>query len=180
MRKVTRCQCSVARQRGQHRVWADCGHGGSGRQWPVSAPSPSTQSTDRHGQHSQQIDTVNMKLGTMGPALACSGPMSTFSYDSHPISRARWAQQSRAANEPSAKFAALIKPSRSDHCSGCLMWPSCAGTGAGVTSCRGCTGARPRRRAGRATASPTWTSRYSASPGSSTRPSMASMRASKK
>ena len=47
-----------------------------------------------HGQHSlhcQQIDTVNMKLGTMDPALACSGPMSTFSYDSHPISRARWA-----------------------------------------------------------------------------------------
>ena len=30
-----------------------------------------------------------MKLGSMDPALACSGPMSTFSYDSHPISRAR-------------------------------------------------------------------------------------------
>ena len=82
--------------------------------------------------HSQQIDTVNtvntlytvnMKLGTMDPALACSGPMSTFSYDSHPISRARWVLPSRAANEPSAKFAALIKPScSSDHCSGCLMW----------------------------------------------------------
>ena len=28
-----------------------------------------------------------MKLGSMDPALACSGPMSTFSYDSHPISR---------------------------------------------------------------------------------------------
>ena len=72
--------------------------------------------------HGQQIDTVNMKLGTMDPALACSGPMSTFSYDSHPISRARWVLPSRAANKPSAKFAALIKPSRSDHCSGCLMW----------------------------------------------------------
>lgn len=30
-----------------------------------------------------------MKLGSMDPALACSGPMSTFSYDSHPISRGR-------------------------------------------------------------------------------------------
>lgn len=31
-----------------------------------------------------------MKLGSMDPALACSGPMSTFSYDSHPISRGRY------------------------------------------------------------------------------------------
>ena len=36
-----------------------------------------------------------MRLGSMDPALLCSGPMSTFSYDSHPISRgqARAAQQ---------------------------------------------------------------------------------------
>ena len=32
----------------------------------------------------------NMKLGSMDPALACSGPMSTFSYDSHPISRGEY------------------------------------------------------------------------------------------
>ena len=30
-----------------------------------------------------------MKLGSMDPALICSGPMSTFSYDSHPMSRGR-------------------------------------------------------------------------------------------
>ena len=30
-----------------------------------------------------------MKLGTMDHALICSGPMSTFSYDSHPMSRGR-------------------------------------------------------------------------------------------
>ena len=29
-----------------------------------------------------------MKLGSLDPALACSGAMSTFSYDSHPVSRA--------------------------------------------------------------------------------------------
>ena len=28
-----------------------------------------------------------MRLGQMDPRLACSGPMSTFSYDSHPVSR---------------------------------------------------------------------------------------------
>ena len=28
-----------------------------------------------------------MKLGQMDPRLVCSGPMSTFSYDSHPVSR---------------------------------------------------------------------------------------------
>ena len=31
----------------------------------------------------------SMKLGSMDPALVCSGPMSTFSYDSHPMSRGR-------------------------------------------------------------------------------------------
>ena len=30
-----------------------------------------------------------MKLGSLDPALACSGAMSTFSYDSHPVSRGR-------------------------------------------------------------------------------------------
>ena len=30
-----------------------------------------------------------MKLGSMDPALICSGPMSTFSYDSHAMSRGR-------------------------------------------------------------------------------------------
>ena len=30
-----------------------------------------------------------MKLGSMDPSLVCSGPMSTFSYDSHPVSRGR-------------------------------------------------------------------------------------------
>ena len=30
-----------------------------------------------------------MKLGSMDHALICSGPMSTFSYDSHPMSRGR-------------------------------------------------------------------------------------------
>ena len=30
-----------------------------------------------------------MKLGSMEPALFCSGPMSTFSHDSHPMSRGR-------------------------------------------------------------------------------------------
>ena len=33
-----------------------------------------------------------MKLGSMDPSLVCSGPMSTFSYDSHPVSRARRGQ----------------------------------------------------------------------------------------
>ena len=33
-----------------------------------------------------------MKLGSMDPALACSGPMSTFSYDSHPVSRGKMFQ----------------------------------------------------------------------------------------
>ena len=33
---------------------------------------------------------IIMKLGSMDPALVCSGPMSTFSYDSHPISRGRY------------------------------------------------------------------------------------------
>jgi len=32
---------------------------------------------------------IIMKLGSMDPALICSGPMSTFSYDSHPMSRGR-------------------------------------------------------------------------------------------
>ena len=30
---------------------------------------------------------LKMRLGQMDPRLACSGPMSTFSYDSHPVSR---------------------------------------------------------------------------------------------
>ena len=30
-----------------------------------------------------------MKLGSLDPALTCSGAMSTFSYDSHPVSRGR-------------------------------------------------------------------------------------------
>ena len=33
-----------------------------------------------------------MKLGSMDPALACSGPMSTFSYDIHPVSRGKMFQ----------------------------------------------------------------------------------------
>ena len=34
-----------------------------------------------------QIRRLKMRLGQMDPRLACSGPMSTFSYDSHPVSR---------------------------------------------------------------------------------------------
>ena len=32
-------------------------------------------------------ENLKMRLGQMDPRLACSGPMSTFSYDSHPVSR---------------------------------------------------------------------------------------------
>ena len=40
-----------------------------------------------------------MKLGSLDPALTCSGAMSTFSYDSHPVSRGH--RQSGALSDPS-------------------------------------------------------------------------------
>ena len=90
MRKVTRCQCGEAASSEASTEY--------GQIVGTEAVAGSGQCPHHLPLHSQQIDTVNMKLGTMDPALACSGPMSTFSYDSHPISRARWVLPSRAAN----------------------------------------------------------------------------------